>query len=110
MTDRRVGQTFDFDMMDDEKVNLEKATDSAKKISIGVMGIEGFKSFSLNFYELHFEKVPLFDWDDIEPQIVGLIQMVGKELYNEDIEHINKPIWEQGKWGCSSRGDLWDIS
>ena len=49
MTDRRVGQTFDFDMMDDEKVNLEKATDSAKKISIGVMGIEGFKSFSLNF-------------------------------------------------------------
>jgi len=104
LTEERVGKMLGGRMMMSELEELNKAGDAAKKIVIGVDGIEGIETFSLTSYELQVVKAPLFDWEEIEPQIIALVRMVGQELLNEEVEHIEKPIWEFQKWGVNADG------
>ena len=104
LSEERVGKTLQGRMMSSELEELNKASDAAKKLVIGVDGIDGVETFSLNAYELQVVKAPLFDWEEIEPQIIGLIRMVGQELLGEEVEHIEKPIWEFQKWGYNEDG------
>lgn len=92
LTNHEVSQLIEGRMMIDEKEAFDQSSDSAKKLAVGVMGIEGIKTFCLNAHELRVVKAPLFEWSEIEPQIIGLIQMVGHELLGEEIQHIKEHI------------------
>ncbi|MFA6270185.1 MAG: hypothetical protein WC657_03180 [Candidatus Paceibacterota bacterium] len=104
MSDERVGQMLEGYMCSDEQEALNKAPEVTKRIAIGVLGIVGVVNFSLNGYQLQVVKAPLFDWEEIEPQIIGLIRMVGQEFLSEEVEYIEKPIWEFQKWGYNEDG------
>jgi hypothetical protein len=92
MGEGRVRQMLECGMMSDEEEELDKSSDAMKKLAIGVMEIVGIKTFSFQKYQLQVVKVPLFDWDEIEPQIIGFIQTFGQELLGEEVEHVEKPI------------------
>ena len=91
-------------LFDDEKKEIEKSSENTKRLMFGLYGIVGITTISLTPYELQITKAPLFDWEEIEPQIIGLIQMVGAEVTGEEVKHIAKPIWEFQKWGLRADG------
>jgi hypothetical protein len=105
LSEARVGQILGGGMMSDEKKELDQASDAAKKLAIGIMGIAGINTFNFHYYALQVVKAPLFDWEEIEPQIISFIQMIWQEVLNEEVEHIQKPIWEGRKWGPDSAFD-----
>lgn len=104
MSEVRIGQLLEGEMFEDERKRLEASSEATKKLAIGVKGIPGVLTWNFHAYELQVIKAPLFDWHEIEPQIIGLIQMVGTEITGEEIEYIEKPIWEFQKWGLNADG------
>lgn len=108
MTENRIGQTLECGMLSNEEKDLKNSSETTKRLAIGVMGIEGLKTFNLHPHELQFVKAPLFDWDEIEPQIISLIQMVGQEALGEPVEHVLTPINNLRKWGMSCPDSLID--
>src|SRR5579885_3201392 len=92
MTEERLGQMFDGIMLRDEEKKLNTAPEAVKNLAIGVQSIPGILIWNFHRYQLQVVKAPLFDWNEIEPQIVGLIRTVGQELLGEEVEYIEKPI------------------
>ncbi len=89
---------------DYEQKELDKLPEHAKMLVLGIYGIPGVVGVSLEAYELRVEKARMFEWTDIEPQIVGLVKMIGQQIAGEEIEVIEKPIWEFQKWGLNADG------
>jgi hypothetical protein len=104
MVEERVGQILDGIMFEDEKKKIEASSEAVKKLVYGIQGIPGILNFNFTEYKLQVVKAPLFDWSEIEPQITGLIQMGGAEIVGEEIELVEKPIWEFQKWGLNADG------
>lgn len=104
MCEDRIGQMLEGVMFKDEKEKIEASSEAVKKLAYGVQGIPGVLTFNFHAYQLQVVKAPLFDWSEIEPQIIGLIQMVGSEIAGEEVELVEKPIWEFQKWGLNEDG------
>jgi hypothetical protein len=104
ISENSIHKTLPGDFFKYDEDSLKNASEATKKLVIGINSIEGVDTFSVSQFQVQIVKVPLIEWDEIEPQVVGLIRLLGQELVGEEVEHIEKPIWEFQKWGLNADG------
>lgn len=98
MSPSTVGRMLGGEMFESEKEDLNRAPEEAKRLAIGIQGIEGVLTFSFEGYQLQIVKAPLFDWEEIDPQVILFIQMIWQEALQQSVEHIPEVIWDEEKW------------
>jgi len=105
MSRRDVSKIFSSELFDPQPEDMEGESELTKTLAIGINGIEGVETFSITGYTLFVGKAHLFDWEEIEPQVVDLIRMIGRDMVDgKEIEHIKEVIWNPEEWGCNPDG------